>query len=312
MRSGRTPPFIRPDPRSFALSSWRIINGRQFQDGDLLPEWDPSFTLTCVRVIEVELPLLVSSGRLRPGARVAFIPTWWSEGTSLRGRGVPEVVEVSNELARRKLDLALTVAGLEVSRMVQLKTSLVLESPCSDMIRDSLAPKRPGSILWEDTVTLVLEGNAPRFPISVVDFVDSGLGPASSCWRFEWSPQDISAPALSCMRLYINSRQKVFHDAIVSTNPTPSQKAIRSALKHAIGKELVALALEHSRDLEVLAHHEVGSCGRVLCDLLNRVFPGRTPTDCVECMKVDPGVFSAQLQAAMGIFSETELQSDIV
>lgn len=261
-------------------------------------------------MVEVEIPLLIASGRLKAGARVAFVPTWWSEGTSLRGRGTPEAFEVGSDTSRRKFDLALTVSGRDASRTVQLKTSLILQSASNEMLRDNLAPNRPGSVLWEDAITVILEGRAPRFPISVVDFVDSGLGPAAACWRFEWAPKDPSTPAMASMRLYINSRQRTFHDAIVSTNPSPCQLAVRSALKYDIGKELVALAIEHCHDLELVDRHEVGSSGRILRDLIDRVFPGKTPTDCADFHRADPGLFNAQLQAAMALFSERELQTD--
>jgi hypothetical protein len=252
----------------------------------------------------------MATGRIKVGARVAFVATYWSEGTSLRGQGTSEVFEVNNECNRRNFDLSLTVEGKSASRTLQLKTSLILIAPSADMLRDSLAPKRAGSVLWEDSISIILDGNAPRFPVSIIDFVESGLGPEGSCWRFEWFPQDPSAPAMASMRLYINSRHRAFHDAIVSTNPSPCQLAVRSALKHDIGKELVSLAIQNCHDLELIERHEVGTSGRVLMDLVARVFPGRTPADCAELLKNEPGAFSAQLQAAMALFTDPELDAN--
>lgn len=85
MRSGRTPPFARPDKRAFSMQDWRVVNGRSLQEGTLVPEWDQSLRLTLTRIIEVDIRMAADSGRLRSGAKLAMLSTWWSEGTGLRG-----------------------------------------------------------------------------------------------------------------------------------------------------------------------------------------------------------------------------------
>lgn len=303
MRTIRTPPFARPNPACFEPSQWRVLQGRALGDGDLIKEWDASLTLKCSREIEVDLGLLTRSGRLKPGAYVAFVPTWWSDGTGLRGCGDVAFIQLGASGGRQLFTLELAIPGVEVAGNLQLKSSLVLSTATPVMAGDRLAPRREGSILWEDTISISLEGDAPRFPISVVDFVENALGPANACWRFDWSPAEPSLPAMATMRLLVNSRQAEFRQALVSLAPTEAQSAVRSALKHALAVELLNLAIAQASELEVGMPYEVGSSGRVLVDLISRLLPGHTPLSCAELHRTDPGRFSAEVQSRIGLFS---------
>jgi len=304
MRSGKTPPFVRPDKRAFAMQDWRIVNGRSLQDGALIPEWDQSLNLTLTRVVEINLQMVVETGRLRPGTRLALLSTWWSEGTGLRGCGEQTSLTIASQSARpQRFELFLAAPGHVLAGNLQLRSALVLLEQTSDMVADVLAPHRPGSILWEDAITVVLEGQASRFPITVMDFVESDLGPENSCWHFDWSPAEPSLPAMATMRLYFNSRHPTFHAAMVSRDLSPSQSVMRSALKFGLGEELIRLALERADELEAgETEFAAGSSGRVLLELLERVFPGRGPIACREFRLQDPGRFVAEIQARTGLF----------
>ncbi|MBX3738962.1 MAG: hypothetical protein KF715_19875 [Candidatus Didemnitutus sp.] len=302
MRTVRSPAYARPDPECFSAGPWRALHGRSLSDGEPIRDWDPSLALQCTREIEIDLVRLSRSGGLKPGAFVSLLPTWWSEETSLRGCGAAHHIQVGASGGRQRFTLEITVPAEEIAGSLQLRSVLVLAAASPAMERDRLAPRRPGSVLWEDSISVLLEGDAPRFPMSVVDFVTDAVGPASACWCLEFSPPDPTLPAMAALRLLVNSRHEIFRQALVSTAPTEAQLAIRSGLKHAVAVEMVNLALCHARDLE-LGPHEAGTAGRVLADLLARVFPGESPVALQEKMKTEPAKLAMAIQAAMGLYS---------
>ncbi len=304
MRAGRTAPYIRPDQRAFFPTAWRMAGGREIQDGELIREWDQNLCLSVARVVEIDLGIVAGSGRLQPGAELAVVPTWWSEGTGMRGGGEPAVFEIDGSRQRRTFELLMKINGHELAQSVQLRSALVLLKPTAGMSRDPLAPRRRGSTLWEDSAALVLEGSASRFPISTVDFVESGLGPANACWRLEWSPDDLSLPAMACMRLYLNEGHRTFHAAATSQDPDPAQHVMRSALKYGVGEEMVRLALDRVDDLMVGDFSgQPSAVGKVFLDLLGRLFPGQSATEVNEMRRTDPGSFHTSLQARLALFS---------
>lgn len=294
------------------MSNWRIVSGRELQDGDLLPEWDQSLCINVTKYIQVDIVTLMMSGRLKAGTRLAILPTWWSDGTGLRGSGEPSYFTVDAKVQQRKFDLVLSIPGKHLAKNLQLRSALVLVEQASEIRVDPLAAHRPGSVLWEDATTVVLEGDASRFPITVVDFVESGLGPANACWRFELAPMDPTLPAMATMRLYVNSLHRTFHTAVTSRDVTQAQVAIRSALKMGIGEEMLRIALDKAEELETGAQDfQPGSAGKVLLDLVDRVFPGRGPIGCREDRNQDPGRFHAELQARLALFGESVLEGAI-
>lgn len=303
MRTIKAAPFARPDPNCFSAGAWQILHGRKLSDGDPIKEWDSSLTLHCVRDVEVDQSMLSRSSGLKPGAYVALIPTWWSDGTGLRGRGDTVFFQVGSDAGAKLIQLALEIPGSEVAHRLQLRTSLVLSTASDLMLSERLAPKREGSVLWEDSISVVLEGEAPRFPISVVDFVENAIGEENACWRFDWTPAEPSLPAMATMRLYVNSRQEHFRAALVNVEPTDVQLAMRSALKHAIAVEMLHLAIQHAGELEIGMPYEVGSAGRVFTDLVSRLLPNLTPISCAELCKTEPGKLSAIVQAKLSLFS---------
>jgi hypothetical protein len=291
------------------MSNWRIVSGRELHDGDLVPEWDQSLCLSVTKVIQLDVVNLMMSGRLKAGTRLAILPTWWSDGTGLRGSGDPIHFTVDAKVQQRKFDLVLSIPGKHLAKHLQIRSALALVEQAPEMAVDPLAAHRPGSVLWEDAITVVLEGQASRFPITVVDFVESCLGPANACWRFELAPMDPTLPAMATMRLYVNSLHRTFHAAATSREATQAQVAIRSALKMSVGEEMLRIALDKAEELETGAQDfQPGSTGKVLLELIDRVFPGRGPIACREGRDQDPGRFHAELQARLALFGESVLE----
>ena len=307
MRSVKSTPYIRPIERCFLMTDWKLPNGSTLQDMQLLDQWDANMPFTCMRIININLSLLISTGALTEGVELGLLASWWSEGTGLRGVGGPTNFTLNNNKTDQDFCISIEIPSAEVSRSIKLRTTLVLKRPTAVMLANPLAPKRPGSVIWDHSISIILEGSTPRFPISVVDFIESGLGTPKACWRFEWTPADPQLPAMASMRLLINSRSRIFYRAVVSVSPTGPELAIRSALKHAVAVEMIQLAILHAKELDLNGELEEGSAGKVLVELVERVFNGVSPIECAELYARNPSQFSAELQSKLSLFSESEL-----
>ncbi|MCG3776028.1 MAG: hypothetical protein JW395_2877 [Nitrospira sp.] len=304
MTVARTRPFISPDPRSVEASPWIKDGDQHLEDGTLLPTWDPSTQVTVVRMVQINIGLMMETGRILPGSRLAIVPTWWSPGTGLRGKG-SDAVFTAEGTTKKQLDISMVLPGEQLRHSVQARTSLVLIDRPSRPSPDPLSASRSGSVLWHDEISVVLEGDAPRFPVTAVNFSENFLGNQMTCWCLEWSPRDLEAPALSCLRLWINKEHQLFYEAAVATAPAPEQLAIRSTLRFAIAEEMLSMALDHAEDLEQ-GTFDHGSCGKVFVDLIEQLFPDMEPSALKQLRLREPGRFSAAIQ------SRTQLFSDVV
>jgi hypothetical protein len=306
MRICKTAPFNKPLEDAFASQNWHDGNGEPLEDGSLVRNWDQQTQLEVFRNVEVDLKVFTAIAPLYQDARLSFHSTWWSDGTGLRGRG--ETVEFKAEIHGRpkpSFRLSMTVPGSQLAGKLQLRSALVLVEASPGMKQSSIYAKRPGSILWEDHTTVTLEGGAPRFPITVVDFLESGLGPENACWSFEWRPADLALPAMATMRLFLNSRHHVFHEAAVSQVPDGVQKAIISSLKYGLAEEMITRALDVAGELVNTDDDFLnGSSGRVFLDLLERIFPGMDPMACREFREKDPVRFKAEIQARTALYAD--------
>ena len=309
MTVARTPPFVCPDPRAFEASAWSKDGTQQLEDGMLLPTWDPGAQLTVFRTIQSNVGLAMNTGKILPGTRLAFVPTWWSPGTGLRGKGA-EAVFSAEATSQKHFDISMVMPGDQLKGSVQLRTSLVLLERPSKASTDPLAASRPGSVLWHDELLLVLEGEAPRFPATAVEFSKNNLGGATACWRLEWSPRELEAPAMACLRLWINKENEVFYRAMVAAVPTPEEGAMRSALRFCVAEEMLQLALEYADDLEQ-GTFDYGSSGRVFSDLVEQQFPGWGPRKTRQFRKKDPAAFSTRLQSGTHLFADIPAGSPI-
>jgi hypothetical protein len=199
--------------------------------------------------------------------------------------------------------------GSELSGSVQLRTSLVLLEAGSDPI-DPLSATMPGSVLWADRIALVLGHDTVRFPVTVADFAATGLGEVDSCWRLDWSPRALDAPAVATLRLWINSGHASFHRAITAGGRSSSDAVMRNSLRVAVAFEMLRLALS---EVDALAddNFEDGSAGQVFKDLIGQVFPGVGVRAVGRLSEEDPGRFTAVVQARMGLYGTSmQLGSD--
>jgi hypothetical protein len=307
MRGAKTAPYLRADTRAIQCGPWMMGANRKLEDGELLKEWDQSLDIDLSRFVRIDLGVFAGTAKLGVGCQLGAIPSWWSDGTNLRGHGEPCKFSLLEGEKYEDLKMTLRIPGAHLAGNLMLRTSIVLLEAPKGRAGSKLAATMPGSVLWEDGLFVIIEGKASRFPVTALDFEKSSLGTKEACWLLDWSPRDLVLPAMACLRIYVNSGHVAFHRAVTTPEPGPTEHAVRSAMKCGVAEEMVRLALENVEDLE--SHEDdlpPGSVGMVFMDLLGQVFPERTPRQLVEFRRKEPGKFQAQMQSQVRLFSGLE------
>lgn len=261
-----------------------------------LTDWDPVQDLALKRTLTIDLPRLRAECGLGRDAELALVVSWRSPGSGQRGRACERKLEGDEEIA---CTLEATVPGPELAGSVRLITRIVLRRNGS--ADDSLAARRPGSILWEDEVQLLLEGIGSRFPMEVISFSAAGL-PARAAWRLHWNRDDLNAQAMGCFCLLLNKNHPRLAVAASRMAPDPEAKAIWSAINLGVAREIITGALAEPTFVEPDATFEDNSVGDVALTLIARAFPGATPAAVLDRQRTAPDRFECELQAAFNLF----------
>jgi hypothetical protein len=302
MATARTKPYVSPKPEFVEAGPWMDARGEVVADETYLREWDSAKDLAWTRVIKVHAGNDLIGARIPSGSKLSIVSSWWSAATATRDAG-PVIQFVVDPDSVQEIPQELHAPGLRLKRSVQLRTAVVLWSRAAGAPLDSLAPFQRGSVLWDDKTTVILEGKAPRFPVTAVSFAENGLGEAGSCWRLDWGGE-LEAPAMGALRLWLNTANKNFYAAVVSPDKSPETGAVRSSLRFSVANELLGLALARADELEH-ASFESGSSGRVFTDLITRLFPEMSIAELSTLRLRRPSDYSVLLQSRMGLFSKS-------
>jgi hypothetical protein len=247
--------------------------------------------------------VLESSG-LGEGSKIILSSYWHSPGTALRSDVRASVTPVLSwdpgESAT--LDAELTVPGAEIGQRLVIGMSLALGHP--GQRPDPLAARLPGSMLWRDTRTFLIEGIAPRFPVEVTSF------PADedrAAWYLSIDP-NFQQPLLGGVRLYLNRAHGPLMEALNAKQPGPGHRAIISALYFDVGRQMIIAALKNHEFLEMLREPRSGppydeeSTGRALWSLISMIANGRNAGDLARLLDASPAEFERLLQHCLGLF----------
>jgi hypothetical protein len=293
-RTDPVAPFLRADPESVAAGPWSLADGGELDDR--VDHWDPFLVLHLERQVTVEVERLrTSTGGLDPDA-VAVAALWRSSRTRLKGQGMS--VPLGAGEGESTITLAMDVPGTEVGGNLELQTLLMLTEEAPH--RGPIAAHRAGSVLWSDRWVLSLEGDAARFPMTVVDFAALNSINADAPWSLEWYPHDLDQPVLGEMRLLVNTRNPIAVEA-VGDALAPESAAVASAIRFDVARALVHGALRNEEFVKGPREFEPETIGRMLSDLLDRYWPGVEPAVLAARLVAAPHRLESELQAASGL-----------
>jgi hypothetical protein len=191
-----------------------------------------------------------------------------------------------------EVDIRLALPGMELSRRLQIQTSLVLARPAAN--RSGISPGSAGARLWQDVEDIALEGDASRFPMESVSFrkVFPGTGREDALWFLHWQPSSLHADFLGAVRLYVNSDQTEFLERFRTGEPLIMRIVLASVMS-----EMASTILALDDGPEVLGDAEPSSVAGRVASWIGLSFPGAGFATVRERMRSRPGEFHSALQA---------------
>lgn len=264
-----------------------------------LEDWDYNSRLKLNRLLRVHRGLLEVNTGLEPSDELAVVVTWVSNGSGLRGRlwkrrlahgGAYEDVEIGCELVGRDLGGVLT-----------LILSVVLDAERSR--QDVAVARRPGTVLWSDTIEVSLETSDPLFPLAVESFAALPC-PGGAAWYLDVQ-DDLEAAAMGAVLLLLNKDKPQLVQAALGVARGVGDEQGRlllEAVRLDVARSLVQIALSDD-DFSLEREYETLTLGAALQNL----FVGLLGEDDLHSMRMElrdqPALFSARLQSALRLWA---------
>lgn len=293
-------PYRVPPDHAIQSSNWNlVIDGEAAELGDHLPDWDYHTNLSLTRSVSIDMDKVRSTTGLLAGSTLAMSIVWSASGSNIRAPGYRSIV---GGVGIQEVDISLNLKGGDLGGVVSLETILTLAtSPGSG---PSYAPKRAGSLLWSDTYNVRLQGDAPQFPIAIVDFSNTAY-PQDAGWYIEIGENMDSATLGSLLLLVNESNEPVARAFGNAGDPDQTDLAIISAAYADVAKSLIEHALcDDEFDLD--SEYPDGSIGEMLQSLLQMRFADMPLSELRQRRNNSPRLFSADVQDAVRIFGEMQ------
>ncbi len=292
----RVLPYRAPTEDVVTPEGWRLV----VEDGEValpeaLPDWDYQMDVHARRTLRVDLDRVRQQTGLSTDVSLMLSVVWTATGSNLSGPA--QHVRLS-EVGTRTVDLDVRLRGADLGGLLLLDTALVLAERVNDARPSS--PRRAGSVLWSDRTTLRLQGDAPQFPMAVIDFARTSF-PEEAAWHLQISGGMESA-TMGALLLLVNEQNTVTATAFQNAGrPRPVDRIVLSAVYADAARVMVEHALTHEEFAEDADFPE-GSLGATLLNLFDQLFPGQSITDIRLRHRQSPALFSSDLQAAVKIF----------
>jgi len=292
-------PYLLPAPEHVNLGEWLLtINGITQSAGELLPEWDAAVPICASITAEVDVKEILTECHLSSNAALRLAAVWRSPGTGLRGCG--STIDLKEESLNHSYALNLEVDGTMLAGSIVLGVVMTLIEAGST--NDLLAPKLPGSLLWHKEKSVLLEGQAARFPMELVDFAKGSWLPENAAWYLDWDTRDFDQIVLGTLRLYINAGHEKVRRA--ASEQDEASSAIRESIRFDVARTMIAAALTNEGFILDPSAYSEGTVGAAVSRLLTTLFPNETLEALRNTSQQYPHLFECQLQHNLRLFWE--------
>ncbi len=293
-------PYRRTGEDRIVCEPWVLTHGGSSEALPVvLPHWDYNFDLVVGRNIVVDVGGVRLDCFLNDGDPVRVAAVWRSTGTALRGCLFQSDLPSGGGL--HSVSMFGQVSGKDLAGDLRLETHVLVPTARAGV--ELLSPHYAGSVLWIDTLTVALEGNAPRFPVELVDFDTVLWTPhPDASWYVSWNRYDLHQPMLGSVRLFVNARHPKIVRAMSQDAQDSEARAIRSAIYYDVGRSLIRAALHDAQFLENPEAFNPGTIGRAVARLIRAVFPTDSPRSVRNAMQERPEHFDSELQARLRLF----------
>lgn len=290
------PSYLRPDVDTISETRWLVRVGGREVGGSVVEGWDYSTPVHVRFTCLVDLAVLLSTASLGDDAQIRLVLRWRSTASGIRGVSEGTIVRGGQALA----DLALD--GAELGGDLLIDAALLLDS--AGRAPGSLAPHRPGSVLWSLRRKLELEGDRERFPVELISFRRAGLRGPKGVWSLKWDSQDLEQAAGSALRLQMNLDHPLSRAAAKAPDNQRNEELI-GVLRWDITRQLITAALDDEENFHTLDDWPDRSLGAALAARIRTVFPGQSLEDCRVLRDRHSQDFETSLQTATGLFGDS-------
>lgn len=294
--SRRVLPYRIPSEDVVVAETWSLV----IQDGKIalpeaLPDWDYQMDLHLRRTVRVNLDQARAQTGLPVDTALILAAVWTATGSNLSGPA--QHVRLSDR-GTSTVELDVLLRGADLGGLLMLDTALVLAEHRSNARPSS--PRRAGSVLWSDREFLRLQGDAPQFPMAVIDFARTSF-PDHAAWHLQISGS-LESATMGSLLLLVNERNTVTTTAFENAGkPRPVDRVVLSAVYADAARIMIEHALSND-DFAEDSDFPEGSLGATMLSLFDQLFPGQTITDIRLRQRQSPALFASDLQAAVKIF----------
>lgn len=290
-------PFLRPPADVVLAGPWsRVAADGTEELPRELPAWDYDTVLAIRRPIQIDGLRTRRLCGLADDAEIDVTVRWASSSSALRGRAWRAAVPARDGC---ELEIEFDLDGDELGGVLDLDTVLTLRRPAAGS--SPAAARRPGSVLWNDRFSILLQGDAVLFPLAIADFHDLPY-PTRAAWYLEVG-EDLEAAALGSILLLANERREVVVRALAAAgSPTDADRRVLSTLRTDVQRALIERALTHE-DFADDGGYPTGSLGALLAAVLRTTFPGLGLEALRRERLSEPALFTSRIQDATDLLA---------
>jgi hypothetical protein len=181
--------------------------------------------------------------------------------------------------------LKLIVQPGSISQQSTLTAKLLLYKAPSRRVK--LGAHKVGSVLWEDSIRVQLEGTGSTFPTQEHEF-SSDEGGENAGWRFDFSGANLRGRA-SRLRLLINQRNKKFLKGVLDSPEKGGNPEAARMFRYSVACALIDFCAANHEEFEQADYSftDKGSLGYHLVNFLQaHIRNGNVPRPIVTYLKV--------------------------
>lgn len=260
---------------------WWIYNSRIPLDGTI-KKWKKNDDIPVSVFLSFDNKAILDC--VAPGTKLAFYFYWHSirkmEGTSLHGISYKWEYSPENRDSAQDWERDFIIPGKDVAGALELCFAIVVED-CPSSALDIFASDS-GSIIFEASTTVLLEGNQALFPVKAVDFKQlDGIAPDSLYFlKKKYSQMDSNFN--SAYVLYFNTQHKLFKEINSDSEQNAGVQYVIKMIMYDVYKTIACDALDpdtgltelFSDDKELYTLRAVYS--RIIGELIRKRFPDYT------------------------------------
>ena len=259
-------PYKTPSNSAFLdLSEWVDEEDHPIiEEGILTKRWSPNSVLSLNRNISFNKEIFLEEAGLQKNDIIRFTNKCFSIGTGLKiseTNANNKNIRLNNKDKIISINSSINIDGTKISESINLISEIVLIEKNS---LNDISAITAGSILWQDSIKISLEGSDPIFPIEQNIFPQSFF---NTNWCLEID-HNLDSTITGGIKLLFNKDKKVFIENI------RSDLKYRELLTCEIAKQIIIHCLldDDFKSIESLDNnYSENSIGQAALNLISRI-----------------------------------------